>query len=390
MGNYDFFSSGMSSQNFFSDYASIRNGSYGRLLKSYYSMNNDSGSSVSGSKKSSSKNILDQLLEERRNPTVSTEVQNANSNLTSDISALSRSVTTLQGEKTYQDSEDGKTTAATKVTSAVKSFVDNYNSTVKDAKKSTLSGKTSHVAAVMRATKENTDKLAEIGITLNSNGTLMLNEKKLKEADVSKVQEMFSTKDIMSYGSTVMSRLKFASTAAGTTETKPAEDTKTEETPDLSVSSLKEVSELLASDKLFATTKDASGNDVYDIDKILASTKSFVDNFNAMLDATKNSTNSGVVANVSRIKEKTAQNASALKKFGITMDMNYKLKLDEDTFKKADMSKVQDLFKNYGSSIASSASLVDYYMTTQANVTSGYTAEGLYNVQGNARYADYF
>ena len=284
MGNYDFFSSGMSSQNFFSDYASIRNGSYGRLLKSYYSMNNDSGSSVSGSKKSSSKNILDQLLEERRNPTVSTEVQNANSNLTSDISALSRSVTTLQGEKTYQDSEDGKTTAATKVTSAVKSFVDNYNSTVKDAKKSTLSGKTSHVAAVMRATKENTDKLAEIGITLNSNGTLMLNEKKLKEADVSKVQEMFSTKDIMSYGSTVMSRLKFASTAAGTTETKPAEDTKTEETPDLSVSSLKEVSELLASDKLFATTKDASGNDVYDIDKILASTKSFVDNFNAMLE----------------------------------------------------------------------------------------------------------
>lgn len=389
MGNYDFFSSGMGGQSILSDYASIRNGSYGRLLKSYYGLNEGSGNSVSGSTKSSSKNILDQLLEERRNPKVSAEVSKANSNLTSDIPALTRSLTTLQGEKTYQDSEDG-TTAATKVTSAVKSFVNQYNNTVQDAKKSTLSGKTSHVAAVMRATKENADQLAGIGITLNSDGTLMLDEKKLKATDVSKVQEMFSNKNITSYGSTVMARLKFAGAAAGTAETKPAEDTKTEETPDLSVSSLKEVSELLASDKLFATTKDASGNDVYDVDKILASTKSFVDNFNAMLDATKNSTNSGVVANVSRIKEKTAENANALKKFGITMDMNYKLKLDEDTFKKADMSKVQDLFKNYGSSIATSASLVDYYMTTQANVTSGYTAEGLYNVQGNARYADYF
>lgn len=389
MGNYNFFSSGTSNQNFLSDYASIRNGSYGRLLKSYYGMNAGSNNSVSGSTKRSSENILDRILEERRNPKVSAEVQEANSNLTSDISALTRSLTTLQGEKTYQNSEDG-TTAVSKVTSAVKNFVDQYNSTVKDAKKSTLSGKTSNVAAMMRATEANTDKLAEIGITLNSDGTLLLDKKKLQATDVSEVQEVFSTKDITGYGSTVMARLKIASAAAGTTATKPAQDTKTEETPDLSVSSLKEASESLASDKLFATTKDTSGNDVYDIDKILASTKSFIDNFNAMIDSTKNSSNSGVVANVSRIKEKTAQNASALKQFGITMDVNYKLKLDEDTFKKADMSKVQNLFKSYGASIASNASLVDYYMTTQANASSGYTAEGLYNVQGNARYADYF
>lgn len=388
MGNYNFFSSGVSNQNFFADYASIRNGSYGRLLKSYYGMNTKTDGSVSGSTKNRSKNILDQILEERKNPPVSAEVQKANSSLTSDISALTSSVKTLQAEKTYQDSENGAT-AVSKVTSAVKSFVDQYNSTVKDSKKSTLTSKTSNVAAMMRATEANTDKLAEIGIKLNKDGTLMLDEKKLKATDVSKVQELFSAKDVTSYGSTVMSRLKFASAAGGTTATKPAEDTKTEETPDLSVSSLKEASKLLASDKLFATTKDESGNDVYDIDQILASTKSFIDNYNSMIDSTKNSGNSGVVANVSRIKEKTAQNSGALKQFGITMDMNYKLKLDEDTFKKADMSKVQKLFKNYGESIASSASLVDYYMTTQADATKGYTAEGLYNVQGNARYADY-
>lgn len=52
------------------------------------------------------------------------------------------------------------------------------------------------------------------------------------------------------------------------------------------------------------------------------------------------------------------------------------------------MSEVQKFFKDYGSSIASNASLVEYYMTTQANAASGYTAAGEYNVQGSSRYAD--
>ena len=60
--------------------------------------------------------------------------------------------------------------------------------------------------------------------------------------------------------------------------------------------------------------------------------------------------------------------------------------IDEDTFKKSDMSKVKDFFSDYGSSVATSASLVDYYMTTQANASNGYTADGMYNVQGNLRY----
>ena len=65
------------------------------------------------------------------------------------------------------------------------------------------------------------------------------------------------------------------------------------------------------------------------------------------------------------------------------------MKIDEETFKKAYMSKVQKFFKDYGSSVATHASLVDFYMTTQANTSNGYTAAGAYNVQGSARYADY-
>ena len=63
--------------------------------------------------------------------------------------------------------------------------------------------------------------------------------------------------------------------------------------------------------------------------------------------------------------------------------------IDDETFKESDMSDVQKFFKDYGASIASSASLVNYYMTTQANAASGYTATGAYNVQGSVRYADF-
>ena len=95
-----------------------------------------------------------------------------------------------------------------------------------------------------------------------------------------------------------------------------------------------------------------------------------------------------MVANLSYIREKTARNEDALKQFGISVDQKGRMKIDEDTFKKSDMSEVQKFFKDYGSSIASNASLVEYYMTTQANAASGYTAAGEYNVQGSSRYAD--
>ena len=128
----------------------------------------------------------------------------------------------------------------------------------------------------------------------------------------------------------------------------------------------------------------------YDVDKIFATAKSFVNNYNTMFDKAESSSNSGVIANLSHIRQKTSQNADVLKQFGINVDAKGRLKIDEDTFKKSDMSDVQKFFKDYGSSIATNASLVDYYSTTQANATSGYTAAGTYNVQGSARFADAF
>jgi hypothetical protein len=374
---------GMGNLNFLSDYASIKNGSYAKLMKTYYGGAQNS-STASSSKKSGSSNVLDKILDEKKNPKVSKEAQEANANLTSGLSTLKTSVSALQNGKTYTDTENGQS-AADKVVSAMKAYVSDYNDVVKAAKGSTLANKTAYVANMMSTTAANADKLAEIGVTVNSNGTIELNEAKLREAGTSKVQEMFSASDIMSYGSTISSRLQFAGSASGTNA---AGGTETGKTTGSGAAALKADARKLAAEELFQMIKDKDGNEKYDVEKILATAKSFVSNYNKMFDSAESSSNSGVLANLSYIREKTARSADALKEFGISVDQKGRMKIDEDTFKKSDMSKVQQFFKDYGSSVATNASLVDYYMTTQANAASGYTADGGYNVQGNFRYAD--
>lgn len=378
-------SGGMGNLNFLSDYASIKNGSYGKLMKSYYGAGVSSSTGASG-KKYSSGGVLEKILEEKKNPKVSKDTQKANASLTTGIASLKTSVSALQDDKTYTDTENGQN-ATDKVVSAMKAYVTNYNNVVNAAKGSTLAGKTAHVANMMRTTAANADSLAEIGLTIDSSGLLELNEGKLKAAGTSKVQELFSSDNIMSYGSTIASRVQFAGASNNVSAT---DSTDTNNKAGSSAAALKEDGRKLASDELYAKKKDKDGNETneYDVAKIFATAKSFVGNYNAMFDKAESSTNSGVLANLSYIREKTAYNADALKQFGINVDQKGRMKIDEDTFKNSDMSKVQKFFKDYGSSIATNASLVDYYLTTQANAASGYTANGEYNVQGSARYAD--
>ena len=375
-----------SMSNLLADYTSIKNGSYGKLMKSYYGSMQKS-STASTSTKNSSGNMLERILEEKKNPKVSKDVQEANEKLVTGLSTMKTSVSALQNDATYTDTKNGQS-AADKVVSAVKAYVSDYNNVVNAAKGSTLTSKTAYVANMMSSTAKNADKLSEIGITIDSRGTLEINEAKLKAADISKVQELFSAKDIMSYGSMIASRIQFAGTTSATNTT--TDSTGTNNTVASGAAGLKADSKALASDELFAKIKDSNGNetDKYDIDKIFATAKSFVSNYNSMFDKAESSSNSGVLANLSYIREKTASSANTLKQFGISVDAKGRMKIDEDTFKKSDMSKVQEFFKDYGSSIATNASLVDYYMTTQANAANGYTSAGAYNVQGNLRYAD--
>lgn len=372
----------------FSERNAIKNGTYKKLLKSYFSsLDQDSDGSSSAKKNRSSNNIIDKLLREKMYPTVSKETQEANTNLTSGLNSLQSSVSTLQKSSTYQDTENGST-AAEKVVSAMKSYVTNYNNVVTASKSSTLSNKTAYVSNMMSSTSKNASQLAEIGVTLKQDGTLQLDETKLKTADLSKVEKLFSSDNIQSYGSTIASRVKFAGGGSSTSAATNKTDTETTTSKGTSAAALKTASEALASDELYAKVKDQDGNetDAYNIDKILSTAKSFVSNYNSMFDAAESSSNSGVLANLSYIMEKTKNNTNALEQFGFSVDKNGRMKLNEDTFKKSDMSKVHDFFKDYGSFVASNASRVNYYMNTNANASNGYTSNASYNIPSSSDY----
>ena len=372
--------------NMLSDYAAIKNGSYGKLMKAYYGGAGALQTSASGTR-TKTNNVLEQILEEKKYPKVSKEAQEANSKLTSSLSSLTNSVSALQNKDTYQVSTDG-TSAADKVVSAVKNYVSLYNDVVGAAKNSTLTGKTFHVAGMMRSTSENSGRLAEIGVTVKRDGTLQLDEDKLKATDLSKVQELFSKDDVMSYGSTVMARLGFASASSGSTSRVEQEDVQQDQPAYNGASALKTDIKTLLSDSLYAKKKDEYGAEKYDVESIFAAAADFVNHYNKMLEDGLASSNSGVMANLTRVMEKTAQYRDGLGQLGISVDEKGRLKIDEDVFKKSDMSQVKQFFGEYGDSIATNVSLVDYYLRTQAGAAANYTGNGTYDTQGGFRYSD--
>ena len=369
------------------DYNAIRNGSYGKLLKSYYNSGTNGTASGSGKAgKSKSENVIDRLIEERKNPTVSKEATEANSNLSTSVNSMMSALGNLQSEETYKDSEkDG--TAADKMRSALKSYVSSYNDAVTSSKKTTMYNISKNIAGAMAATKENEAALKEFGITINGDGTLTLNEKKLATADVSKVKDFFDGNAAMSYGSKVATRLNRASNyvkeAPTTNSTSEAGGTASTSERPATTSNSKNLMESIANLKskaLFTAATDNDGNKSYDIDGIISEAENFIKYYNATLATARNTGISGVSANLSSIIQKTAKYSGQLSKAGITVGADGKLSLHKDSLKKADMDGVKDSFEKYASAIESDARLLNYYSNTGNGAASGYASDGTYSL----------
>ena len=79
-------------------------------------------------------------------------------------------------------------------------------------------------------------------------------------------------------------------------------------------------------------------------------------------------------------------NETLLKAIGITVKADNKLSIDEDTFKKADMSKVEELFKgntSYGYQVGLRTSLIDYYAGREADTYNKYGSYSTTNTGTN-------
>lgn len=184
------------------DYNLIRSGVYGKLLKSYYSTANKLNSDSDDESKNANKSPIKKA--ESRNYAYNLKVTEGLQGVKSDAESLHKAAEALNKKSLYQTktAEDGKTTdSRASVKSAVKTFINAFNS-YKDS-----SGKTNSTAVqrqnldVLKAVSANSKALAEIGITMDKKGNLVMDEEKFDKADLSKIQSLFEGDG--SFGKTV-------------------------------------------------------------------------------------------------------------------------------------------------------------------------------------------
>ena len=182
--------------NFLSDYASIKNGSYGKLMKAYYAKDAADKTASEGKDTETKKNSISTAADSAK--TLS-EIEKAADTMKESADSLlvkgSKSVFQKKNEKATV-SEEYDTDAIYK---AVSGFVTDYNdllSKTSAASSKNLQSKADTLAAV---TSANAKLLSKVGITVNSDRSLSLDEEAFKKSDMGTVKNLFGTTGAYGY-----------------------------------------------------------------------------------------------------------------------------------------------------------------------------------------------
>lgn len=181
--------------NFLSDYAAIKNGSYGKLMKAYYAKDSNDSTSVSSKEKTDAK-------------TTSTAADSAKT-----ISAIQKSADGLKesadaliekGKDSLFNEKDITTTDANgvKITTkgydtdaiygAVSDFVKDYNALLDSAGDANSTNILNKTLSLVNLTAVNEKLLGKVGITIGEDNSLSIDEKAFKSADMNTVKTLFN------------------------------------------------------------------------------------------------------------------------------------------------------------------------------------------------------
>ncbi len=174
----------------YSDYATIKSGSYFKLMKAYYSIDNtDSDSAVN-----SIVNKTTSTAKDSASKLSSIEDDADKVNAAAD-ELMAKGSKSLFEKKTVTD-EDGNTTEqydTDAIYKAVKKFADSYNELVKDASGANTSNISRAADNLINLTEANEKLLNKIGITVDEDNKLQIDEETFKKADMATVKSLFNT-----------------------------------------------------------------------------------------------------------------------------------------------------------------------------------------------------
>lgn len=169
----------------FSTYASIKNGSYGKLVKSYYA--EQTGEATRTSSKSSSATA---------NSTSKTSTKKADTDTTGlgqmkkDAQELKASAEKLSSDDLWKET-NGKLDMS-KVTSAVKDLAADYNKVIDQAAKVSSKEIGQDMKFMTGMTDTFSKVLAKVGVTVGSDGKMTVDEEKLGKADEATLKSLFN------------------------------------------------------------------------------------------------------------------------------------------------------------------------------------------------------
>ena len=172
-----------------SEYASIRSGSYGKLMRSYFSMDSTKGTSKSDD---STKNTIEDLATTTSTSKDSTKTLAAIESDAKELTDSAKALYTRSNNKVFTK-DSGGSYDTDKIYKAVKRFADDYNSMLDTAGKSSTNRISRSVSSMKNETSYNEKPLKEIGITVDEKtGRLSVDETTFKSADTEKIKNLFN------------------------------------------------------------------------------------------------------------------------------------------------------------------------------------------------------
>lgn len=326
------------------DYAAIKNGSYGKMMKSYYAKLEKQKAEESGE--------TDQKKAGKIKDSASASA----------AASLYKSASAL-GSLNYDDRSEEN---IDKITDSVSAFVKDYNSLMKSAAKSENTTVQKQADSLYNSYYRNYKLFAKIGITMNSDRTLSLDEDSMKKAladtehgNGATVKTLFG--GIGSFADKAVNRASQIYRAAGEGEAVTSSKAKyagvgrSSSTGTSNTSSTKDkdknktvtdASSAAAANTLYKSIEKLSSMNISNTnkDEVYKAFSSFAEDYNDLIRNTDKSTNSNVVSQADYLKSIVSGSKSAFSRIGVTVNSDKTLSIDEKKFKDADMSGVKNLF----------------------------------------------
>lgn len=358
------------------DYASIKNGSYGKLMKSYYELDD-----ADKAKDVNSKNDTDDTDAKIRS-------------IKDSSNELKKSAAALYNNKSLFEKNTNGEYDMEAIYEKVNAFIEDYNAVMESVGSAETESIAKAGAGLVNHANINSDMLSRLGISVSgSDYTLSIDKEKFMQADISEIKSMFSGVGSYAYqvgakASRIYSMVEDKVSAYGSYSSSKTES---------SSSTSKDTASTIAKIKDRADDLVSTGTDLYknrslfnknldgdyDTDEIVEEISAFIKDYNDLIIAAENTKSSGVASAVKSLEAIADAYKDELKEIGITIDKeDGTLVFDEDTFLASDMKDAKTLFVGTGSfayQATVKAAMVANQAETEASKANTYTDSATYS-----------